>query len=157
MSSIEKEKLIVRIVFDTAEKKSVDFLLGVYNLKKAQDLFRFLLTNAYKKEMGDKLRYNKGLADRTLRNEEIKEHIFKINHMEPAALTAHLIELGYFPPDGEDIEPSSGNVVRHTIEVEEGGVFYFQKHYDKVSKLIYSRSVFTIPELINELIKEKKL
>ena len=81
MSSIEKEKLIVRIVFDTAEKKSVDFLLGVYNLKKAQDLFRFLLTNAYKKEMGDKLRYNKGLADRTLRNEEIKEHIFKINHI----------------------------------------------------------------------------
>jgi hypothetical protein len=162
MTETKEVKDIVRIKLSEVERESIAFLMKHLACATPQDLFRFLLVSARKEESDNRMRYGGervSAADkRKAKIEDVKSSLDTLREMTDEDLTAHLVAIGYFTPDGPlDPESVSSERIRaDRIITLEGKQYYYQYHFEPGNKKpVYERMVFDIDELIKDLQKEK--
>lgn len=89
------------------------------------------------------------------KSESQQSHADQIRAMSAEELTAHLKEIGYFPPTEKIGSRFSEHII---IQNELGDKIYVQRQIEEsTGEVVYQRDTFNLDEIITQLKKQKKL
>ena len=146
----------IRINFADSEWEALHELLPIFKVDTAQDLLRLLILSTRKSEADAILRYSKasGHTPSTMRvskEERDTQSIATLRAMDENELSAHLLTIGYFPPDGP-LPDNHTTIVKHRYRDGMYRQLYFNASNNTPAG---KRDVFTFEELIRDLKKNK--
>jgi len=154
------EKKSVRINLSAKDIESIELVMRNYSLNSIQDVFRFLATSEALKIKNKIIIYGK--STRLEKKQNIMDRLDELKNMDNKSLTEYIKTLGYeyFFEDRlyDPCDPSCTRMVHHEIIDGDNGRTWYETKYemnDPKKKIVESREVWSIDELLKELVKRK--